>query len=68
MLIDVMLWTILSVQQSEAYSSPCQTSKKEPFAKRINDEKPFTIFAKKNFILDVCQSSEYASDNGYSSP
>ena len=44
---------------AEAYSEPCQTSKKEHFAKIVNGYKPSTIFAK-CFILDLWQGSEYA--------
>ena len=39
----------------------CQTSKMELFAKIVQNEKPFTIFPKTS-ILDVWQSSEYASE------
>ena len=48
---------------AEACSEPCQASKMERFAKIVNGDKPLTIFARL-CILDVCQSSEYASVAG----
>ena len=44
--------------EPEAYTEPCQTSRIELFAKRVNGLKPLTIFAKSS-ILDVWQGSEY---------
>ena len=41
---------------------PFQTSKMERFAKIVNGQKPLTIFAKRS-TLDVCQVSQYASEN-----
>ena len=46
---------------SEAYSEPCQTTKIEVFAKKVNSFSFFTIFAKSS-ILDVEQDSEFASE------
>ena len=40
------------------YSEPCQTYKMKRFAKVVNSFY-LTIF-KKRFILDICQSYEYA--------
>ena len=48
-----------SLLTSEANSESCHTSKIELFAKIV--KKSFTIFAK-SYILDVCQGSEYASE------
>ena len=42
-------------------SESFQTSKMEPFAKILKNEKPLTIFVKTS-ILDVEQGSEYASE------
>ena len=47
---------------SEAYSAPCQTSKKELFAKIDDSLNPLTLFAKRS-ILDVCQGSASDSDS-----
>ena len=38
----------------------CQMSKRERFAKTVNDYKPLTIFAKRSILYDE-QGSEYAS-------
>ena len=46
---------------SEVYSKPSETSKREISAKIVDCIQPLTIFAK-NFILDVSQTYEYASD------
>ena len=51
---------VFSPFSSQRHSEPCQASKMERFAKIINDQRPLTIFAKRS-ILDVFQSSEYAS-------
>ena len=45
----------------EAYLKPCQTSKMLLFAKIIDGFQLLTVCAKKKFILDVWQGSEYAS-------
>ena len=61
----------LNMQLPEAYSKPCQISKKELFAKInfqdgvffakiVNSWKSFTVFSK-SFILDIWQDSECAS-------
>ena len=42
------------------HSEPCQTSKKERFAKTVNELKPSKIFIKRS-ILDVWQDSEWFS-------
>ena len=34
----------------EVYSEPCQTSKMELFAKRLDDWKPLTVFAKSSTL------------------
>ena len=51
-------WQMYSPRQM--YSEPCQTSKKELFAKTVNSWMPLNIFTKSS-ILDVWQGSEYAS-------
>ena len=48
------------IDESEWHLEPCQTSKTEHFATRVNGWKLLTIFAKSS-ILDVWQGSEYAS-------
>ena len=45
------------VSTTQAYSEPCQKSKMECFAKKVNDFEPLIILAKR-FILDVWQGSE----------
>ena len=48
------------IPMSEACSELCQTTKKERFAKIVNDFQTSTFF-EKNSILDIWQGSEYAS-------
>ena len=47
---------------SEVYSEPCQTSKMELFAKKVNSFVSLTSFAKR-FIQDVWQGSKYISES-----
>ena len=45
---------------AESYSEPCQTSKMKCFPKRVNGQKPLSIFTKHS-ILDAWQGSAYDS-------
>ena len=45
---------------SETHPEPCQISKTERFAKIVNEKKLLITFAKRS-VLDVWESSEYAS-------
>ena len=51
---------LIKKSKSEAYSEPCQTSKRERFAKIVNGIHSLTVFAKCS-ILDVSLGSECAS-------
>ena len=51
-----------TIMKSETYSEICQTPMMEHFANIINDQKPFTGFAK-CFILDAWQGFEYKPDS-----
>ena len=51
-------------KSSEAYSEPSQRSKIEPFWQRWNQQRILTIYVKST-LLEVRQSSEYASETFY---
>ena len=51
----------MSIENSEAYLEPCQTSKTDIFAKIINGFQSLTIFAKSS-ITDIWQGYENVSE------
>ena len=58
---QVFIWSVDSNSSiQDAYSEPCQISKLQLFAKKVNGFQPLTIFAKR-FILNAWQGSAYAS-------
>ena len=53
--------SVKKISHTEAYSEPYQISKMERFGEIVNGFLPLTIFAKRT-ILDIWQSSQYASN------